>query len=355
LQAYADNMDSNLLCTPSDPSFPPDKLPFVPWKERWDGGPFQTFAHRKNLVERVPLELRAVPSEKPFFLISEPYSPEEQAAFYQTWLFFGLLAEFYSLNQLSDGSRLYTGDVARKLDDLYQCYLDKERKHIDSSGFFKPEVTETLIQNLVEVEQAERVRYLRECLAFTFEMVKHPLVHITSRVTTSICALAEYFQVHLSNLAQLGLLKADIGLIFPWGGKYLEAGGSVEEQMMKAGWCRSQIEQTRYLFSNVNTLSFISRLKVSHPPRNHQNCSNQSCNTAQINMDTFKLSHVKDNCQCSVFEVDIFKIQEILRTKPPTYPVLRIQKYADLDQMTISVEPYNDGIPYVAISHVSFF
>jgi hypothetical protein len=186
-------------------------------------------------------------------------------------------------------------------------------------------------------------------------MVNHHLVHITNSVATSICALADFINFHLSNLVHQGLLEADIGAIFPWGRNYIEAGGLVEAQMMEAGWCKSQIEQTRHIFSNVNTLSFISRLKVPHPLRNHGNCSNQTCNTAQIDMDTFKLSHAEDNCQCSAIEVDNFQVQKILSMKPPTYPVLRIQKDGNLDQMTISVEPYYDGKSYVALSHVSFF
>lgn len=46
------------------------------------------------------------PSDVPYLGYQDPTPQDEIEVFHQTWFFFGLLAEFYSLNQLEDGSRL---------------------------------------------------------------------------------------------------------------------------------------------------------------------------------------------------------------------------------------------------------
>ncbi|KAK3360610.1 hypothetical protein B0T25DRAFT_535998 [Lasiosphaeria hispida] len=108
----------DLLPCPTSP-IPVDSEPYLPWAEKWDGGPFLSFDECKE-VAYVPKLLQQQLSD--IQEVRWPTIDEARniGAFYQTWFFFGLLAEFYSLNQMEDGTLLRNEtEISGELDSLY--------------------------------------------------------------------------------------------------------------------------------------------------------------------------------------------------------------------------------------------
>lgn len=73
--------------------------------------------------------------------------------FYQTWFFFGLLGEFYTLNELEDGSRLT--DITSASQQLATLYTDfivtKEGKQcLSGAKLFEPEQSIKLTALILE-------------------------------------------------------------------------------------------------------------------------------------------------------------------------------------------------------------
>ncbi|PMB71347.1 hypothetical protein BM221_003814 [Beauveria bassiana] len=113
------------LPLPQDPTFPTPETPYLS-SEDWDFGPFRTYLDRKygdlGLFEAPQLPsgngLLTLPLQRIFDAI--PAAKLQSSV--QTWLYFGLLAEFLSLNELEDGSRVISLDQAR--DEMAALYRE---------------------------------------------------------------------------------------------------------------------------------------------------------------------------------------------------------------------------------------
>lgn len=285
---------------------------------------------------------------------------EDQQGFYQTWFFFGLLAEFCSLNDLDDGTRLNNNNLFQLMDTLYSSCVDVQQGYIQVTYPYIKETFDWLLSDLPNspAGPSTRYAYLRDCLRFTFLMINSPHVHLDAPIRNSICGLAEGFTIALSTIHRVPNLSHIVGgerLSFAWGLRYLDESVEAAMTQRQNGWCKSDVEQIRHRFQNLNSQHFISRLRKWGPVRDHSDCSRQKCVTAQIKGPTYQLSHSTDTCACEVIHVDIDRVQEILTTTG-TYPVLRVDSQdGDLGKLSITPEPYDSNTPYVAFSHVSYF
>lgn len=350
----------DLLCEPNSPAAPPRKTPFV-CKEDWDGGPFLTYAVRKGMARVVPPRLRhhlgGDTSNEPYLEVIHPTPKEEIQPFVQTWLWFGLFAEMLGLNETSPGHRMVEDTLAtaeiRKLYEVCVSAAEEDgNRYISAKSVLESSQIIAERTRLVP-DKRERFTYMRDCLQFASLMTLSISV-LDETVRYSICALGEYFSTGLFQAITLSNPKVDVPIVgFSWHQNYMRSGGTMDKQMLQQGWCPSEVEKLRSQFTGLNTMHHIAQLQRPNANQDHSNCTRHLCTAFQMDIETYKPSHLSDGCSCDLIGIDERASSLILRSTD-TYPIIRFDQIGDgADDFELVLEPYEPGVPYVALSHVS--
>ncbi|KAJ6789168.1 hypothetical protein PWT90_03292 [Aphanocladium album] len=348
----------DFLPLPRDPTFGTPETPFLS-SEDWDLGPFRTYLDRKyqdlDLAEAPELpNNNAIMTLKLQRIFDAVPAPKIQS-FVQTWLFFGLLAEFLSLNELEDGTRLVSlEDAQEEMAALYREFSTRSDNGQLLTGL--PLLTKTAVfteRVNLSGELGPRFHYLHWCLIRSMLIINNCCNQLDYSVHYSIAGLGELFMTKL--YAESHLTNPRIFMpaaSFNWFRHYLRADGDVEKQMLHLGWCPSQIEKIRNYFQGIASLHYIARLHPRTKREAHVNCSTYSCQAFQIDISKYKPRHTSPNCQCEDLCVDETELIRILRTSG-SYPVLKVDTGDDeTTPARITLETYEPGINYVALSHV---
>lgn len=347
------------LPLPQDPTFPTPETPYLS-SEDWDFGPFQTYLDRKygdlglSEAPRLPTGngLLTLPLQRVFDAIPAA----KLQSFVQTWLYFGLLAEFLSLNELEDGSRLISLDQAREeMAELYREFSKKgdNRKLLTSvSVLGKIEIFAERVQ--LAGELAPRFHYLHGCLTRSVLIINNSSQQLDFSVRYSMAGLGELFMTTLyarSHFVTPKIVLPSAG--FNWFRDYLKADGNVEKQMLAVGWCPSEIEKLRNLFQGVSSLHYVTRLRPRTEPDDHVDCTHYACRAFQIDIEKYKPRHVTEGCRCDDVHVDETELLQVLKSSD-SYPVLKIgmETTDSAETVHITMETYEPGMKYVALSHV---
>jgi hypothetical protein len=351
-------MDCMLL--PKNPTAPLTKVSHVD-QVNYDGGEWFSYPQRRD--EKWP---KLDPDDiLPLhqYMNSLPNSRELEP-FLQTWLFFGLLSEFFGGNALakseviliatdesSDGEA--RNEVVRRIYDSY-TYQDAGRPYI---------TTATLLQDM-EDEVRRRVSNrdlfkascirLGECLRMAWKVLKAASEDFEPRVRASIGAVAEILS-HSTSYAFL-LFKLPMTCPNKWTTTYFneepsryDGLPSVRETMLSNGWCPSDISRSMNKFNSLQMFHFLGKMNRSFPPRDHSQCNDVNCAAYQINKD-YKVRHVNLGCTCKLVHVDNSRVITILE-KGESIPLLRF--VGGIDNLKIEIVESSKNTPYVAISHVS--
>jgi hypothetical protein len=142
-------------------------------------------------------------------------------------------------------------------------------------------------------------------------------------------------------------------LAFSWHQGYMKSEGTIDKEMLQRGWCPSETEKIRSQLQGLHTMHYISQLQKTNANQDHSNCTRHLCTAFQMDIETYEPSHLSDDCSCPLITIDERATSLILRSTD-TYPILRFDQIGDdLDNFELVVEPYEPGVPYVALSHVS--
>lgn len=350
----------DLLCEPASPATPPRKTPYV-CDELWDGGPFKTYPIRKGRVALIPPHLRHFlgpgPFAEPYHEMLYPTPKEDVQPFLQTWLWFGLLAEMLGLNEISPGVHLIESTIAAEgIRNLYASTVyisdNNGKQYISAKEVLNSAQLVAERQKLAPNLQ-ERLIYICDCLRYTNFMIPSAL-NLDETVRYSICALGEYFSTGLASVVGMSNPKIEVpNLAFSWHQGYMQSGGAIDKEMLQRGWCPSETEKIRSQFQGLQTMHHISQLQKSNVKQDHSNCTRHLCTAFQMDIETYQPSHLSGDCSCPLITIDERATSLILRNTD-TYPVLRFDQIGDeLDNFELVVEPYEPGVPYVALSHVS--
>lgn len=291
----------DLLVVPADSAFPTEQAPYI-CTERWDGGAFLTYAYRKGKSRVVPFDLRRPqdaewPGLEPFRELLDPSPRDQLQDLYQTWFFFGLLAEFLGLNEQDDGERLVEAAQADvELAALYdQCvFVQDNKKYLTGAKALASQslILTRLLQAKPDI--ATWANRLFDCLHFTISMLQYrhsPFDDGSSSLVCSIAALGELLGTILFIEAKLGGTIPETPKInISWCRNYVRDGGKLEAQLLGEGWCRSDVEKLRYHYQSLNTVHYLSRPKGSGPKRDHGHCDKNRCLAFQVDMDTLSTS-----------------------------------------------------------------
>lgn len=369
----------DLLITPDDPAFPLQRAPYVCASvERWDCGSFLSYAQRKGKLRSVPMNLRrphrskdSVPgldptSEEPYLEPLYPSPRTELEPFYQTWFYFGLVAEFWGLNEPPEnGHRLVSAELAiLERDRLYEDFVRDEEdgeKYITGAKLLQKDFGQIAIErvrahNKTLDDWKATFSHWRECLHFAQAMINTAIhTDIDDPIVLAIGALGEF----LTNVVHATIKNINDGqfldmtpYLFNWQLKFCPAGGRLEKELIVTGWCPSDVERMRTMHKGFNTQHYLSQLKLHGGRRDHSQCTKAVCRYGRIDQKSYRPSHAQGCAGCAIFKVDESAIGEVL-THTSSYPVLSVKTVGvEAGDVAADVKIFQPGMLYVALSHV---
>nr|POE56509.1 hypothetical protein CFP56_33481 [Quercus suber] len=119
--------------------------------------------------------------------------------------------------------------------------------------------------------------------------------------------------------------------------------------LLQNGWCPAEIAQTLSEPKRYSQNCYLQNLKKLSLGIDHTSCSRDVCAQLQINLDIYKPAHLKTVCDCGYGGPDLEQVQKILHDG--TFLVLKIVT-AGIDGMELEVQPYQNGMAFVALCHV---
>ena len=326
-------MDHLLL--PKDPV--PTMLDKVSYMcvEKYDGGPFLSYPYRKQKPWVVPDVNDPLYIPYAAFEKMRPTPKGEQESFMQAWLFFGLLNEVL-------------GDLYCEEDFLIKDPVETDR-FILCTKKLRPLLKAACRLRFGKTSHATRKQFdhLRECLNLVVTVFFAFHSEFDWGLKCSIAAVHEATVYTLNHIAQR-LGSANIPNM-PWAKNFF--GAAICTQMLKAGWCPSDIERAKDKFMSTQSLYFLSRMRKNEICREHLTCTASLCSSFQLDLATYQTKHRQPGCRCPDVTPSIDDVATLLRSRK--LPLLQVtQKDGNLESLKVEVVAHNPRISYVAISHV---
>ncbi len=216
-----------------------------------------------------------------------PAPVREREQFFQAWLFFGLLytllGDLYNARDYirrEDGSQwICTAKVLPNLEVAWRSRVQNGTK--DKSAHF---------QNVAK------------CLRMVLDMIRTVDEVFDWRISLSIASVAERLGRTLNQGFQgLGVkIEFPATSTFPFGFPHEKT----KAQMMRAGWCPSDIASAIEKWPTIGMAFFFSRMDKSQPERSHARCTDDHCAAHQINMLEHKTKHFDLECACPEIGID---------------------------------------------------
>lgn len=345
-------MDHFLL--PTDPVA--SKLGAVPYvvTTPYDGGPFLTYAVRQGRPWLSLPDSREENFEHMYPEKLQPLVKEEQEAFFQTWLFFGLLREVL-------------GDLYREEYFLIQDE-NKPRKSFVSTTNLVP-----LLNNALNIRTGYNAREQVSCEERSQPRVEYEANTMEKKYDhISECLKLAAYVIRLAVPKMDGIIKFSISSVCEVIAYTLppvwrkEVAGmwetacfheAMRTQMLSTGWCPSDIQRSIERFSRGQTLYFVSRMsRFSLIERKHELCTPSRCLYFQSDPGTYHRRHREPGCECedlSATAKDALVRDVLGALESEALPLLQIKKSnAGLDSLSVEVIESSVKTPYIAISHV---
>lgn len=308
------------------------------------------------------------------------YSDPDLQAFWQTWFFFGLLAEFHGLNATPGHDQPPPQpppagkgpDADPELEALYNDFTvlvapegvprrrqrqrPRRQRYLTGARLVRDGGWASLASAIGAGDQdvrLARMEHLQTCLTTVDDLVSHisykQRMDPAQPMLLSIYALINYLVAGLASLKAETILHTEMSTE-PHG--YLEPSSEAERAMIAAGWCMSDTERIRIYYRGLSTKHFLCHMVKPDAGYSHEGCSRRRCSAAQIVAAKYAVSHADGCTGCRLDVVDEEEVKRILRTTD-TFPILRLE-FTDEHQtaVNITVEEYCKSKPYIALSHV---
>ena len=266
----------------------------------------------------------------------------ETAAFLQSWLYFGLLAEFLEdhfdlesfIHEGTDGKR--TINTAR-LENILGKW------------------------SICAGEQADLTLMTTQLQGLNSLLIEHRSVcafmHNTnfdlgdSSIMLSIAVLSERLAATIADV--LAHHRVETPVKQTWRlrtGDYVDIGQPLLDAMRDRGWCPYDLKRLNSQVDEVSTLYYYSNLPPPRTSKDHGGCSDVACLAMTTNPVTYKLSHCDPECQCSLLVADPAKVAQILERRALPLIVLTCDKKSNVPNIAVQDAATAQG--FVAISHV---
>ncbi|MCJ1267073.1 hypothetical protein MMC22_006958 [Lobaria immixta] len=318
------------LSLPNDPvSVEFDRVDFV-CREKYDGGPFLTYPLRKGRAYMVP----AVGHVS--YLVHERLHPtptSELEAFLQTWLFFGLLQEIL-------------GELYSHEDFVLQDEAASSPTTVVSTSKLLA-LMDTWIRSIAMIDPNRRISYHRisECLWLARTTLQAVPADFNPSQKYSIASMAELIGLAANKAFNVQPIHNKCRSVWTLNLQNMQR----ESQMLKNGWCPSEISKCVHLFKSLQTMHFLSRMGKLEMAQRHKWCSNDRCEAYQNNLRHYQTVHRTGDCSCDDYVIDSQAVARIL--EKGALPLLRIKNSEFLDDFSVELVECQPNYTYIAISH----
>ena len=320
------------LPLPHEPTAPLPRVPYVCVDQQYDGGDFLTYPNRAGWPQVLPAE-----GFMPFWSLEyrNPSDDRELEKFLQAWIFFGLLHRTLAPHGLfaasdyietdRDGEFIHTKGLMTTLQAWFDIsrLLNEQRKSETYSGLFS-------------------CARLAHGAMRAISQGMHP--EFDRSIKISLAVIGET----LAGAAQKALID-HYDRYWPAFNLYTDLDQHEREHMLLNGWCPAEINFAADDFKSVSGYFYVLNMQKPNLGLDHSECNKEGCSHLQIDLSTYEPRHVLETCECSLIGPDPNKIAECLYSD--SFPVLEITGQ-DLNDVTIDVLPNQDGLAYVAFSHV---
>lgn len=308
--------------------------------------------------------------------IQQEHNKEESAAFLQSWLFFGFLADWFAIPYNEDGQLHRCGLTQPSWSSLskFQSYFlcpslgnlrlsDDERLFcsIENAGRLSWQARQAFLAFAKDNDLDFQTQVIRNKAGM---LDRHTLYYNQflrgSGSNSLLHVLPPTARLSISNLSHT--VKASIrGIFLEHAGKFL--GGMtqnvqedyeiIRRRFEDGGWCQAEYTfqlqgwSTRYLFY----LSCLSRIKRV----DHTHCSDTVCIHSVVREENYVIRHTTDGCQCEM--IDLTKEVEAHFCEGSTsevtrqFPLIQCEDAVDGQRPRVQIVT-SQNRPYIAISHV---
>jgi len=324
---------------------------------------------------------------------AQKLSTRDLEAFFQEWLFFGLITEALAGNseilgssplpaaqQTNDKPAHEHNDATSREYHTYghgQTIIDRIYKDFvyeaDAKSYITTRTFTSELQNSWSIfdlsfhssrtHLAVRYKRMRLCLRQAHYFYTHLPADFDPEIKFTIGAIAETI-AHAMQFVHhhLGLKEYCPN---EWGDGYY-ADEKVKSRMVKRGWCPSDLARSTHKFKFLQTLHYLSYLDKKMPAKDHADCTKSECVTDRITATNGIRDHWMERCSCEKITVDhediicALEINEaipllLLKEGKPAVKTTDGATSAKSEEsdLTIEVVRSTSFTPYVAISHVS--
>lgn len=251
-------------------------------------------------------------------------APDIAAVRAQTWLYFGVLYEFFGSDFLRP--MFIRDDIVNSQDVLTTQALPYLLKTWFNKTSQRTENSNAKIRALLLA--AERYSEPLDSLVPSARV-------ISLSIKVLICSLGTAAGVIDSGIRKNETFNASPSRL-------------LEERMLELNWCPYWVKVyvEKYSVPTVNYLSAITRTTM---PEDHRACKPSKCVAHNVDMQHYETKHVLDGCNCHFVGPDIGKV--IASIQEGSVPLIRC-KEAPNGNMFLDVIDADPGVEYTAISHV---
>lgn len=316
------------LPLPRSPVALPLEIPYV-CHEEYDGQLFMDYPRRMNATA----------------------SDQEDIAFIQNWLFFGLLNEFFGKSSTATATRL---PFLSRMRSLFRSKIDLKRDFTRRNDHGSPILTTAKlgnysrnwlcrIQNLPKQARAELFLHIRECLveANLRASLADMRPQYDWRVVFSIYVLMDYLR------SLIIFANKEHVVIFPemvLNGK----DGFVTKRLVGLGWCPYEANRLS-VKSDPSAIYYVSNLEPPRKSKSHSECSEYLCKSETVDEKNYTTKHRKSCKDCPFLFVGEDALRCVL--EKGSIPLVTLETGGG-GAPNLKVIEWTPGMSYVAISHV---
>lgn len=320
-----------------DPECPPVAVPILPCS-LYTGGDFNAYPAQRGWHPQQFLTFHA------FLVLQDDTKREEQESFLQSWLFFGLLVEFFRLFKIEvDQSEFVRADVngstwltTRPL-TLHITELMNRGHGVDRDVVEKCTSYFNIVQKFCKTflwmhGSLEEHKVVRPSIGLSFEILA---------VTLHNVLYQKYFSIPSTRFS---LERSG------WSGLAFGTTLFRHSRLSSLDLCPSLVDRLLAV-CKIDTQYFISCMRRPKDTRDHSSCTSSSCVSMNIDPSRYKTYHVRETClenPCSSIVVDGEHLCTVLG-HGSSYPILVLGEQKQVQPLVVAAD---SGVPYIAISHV---
>ena len=276
-------------------------------------------------------------------------SPQEVEAFFQTWLYFGMLCEIFGISGVqvefdhfirdSEGSERFI--TTARLPHYIKVWKEMEQS-LSAESTVQKEARWNAVQGILN---ECRLWISRFCLenSRTSGLLSNfrPEFWPTSpAVSLSISVLWDSLYHASFSVFNRGLEE----------GRHFAGHSSVllSQRMLNAGWCLSDVAMVRRRYDIIGQY-YCSSYQPPHHISDHSGCSELECLVHNMDEANYRSMHTHNECHCLHIEPPSEDIASIIQSG--SIPVLNVSDGSDPSSEEISILEAH-AVRYVAISHV---